>query len=43
MMLDLCPRALFDIAEQLLGVGEVTYPAGLNADGNMIGPAFICR
>lgn len=40
LMLDLCPRALFPIAEQLLGAGTVVYPAGLNADGNAVGPAF---
>eukprot|EP01048_Picozoa_sp_COSAG05_P028780 COSAG05_NODE_9117_length_646_cov_0.848263_1_plen_174_part_01 len=40
LMLNLCPRAIFPIAEQLLGKGTVVYPAGLNADGEAVGPVF---
>jgi hypothetical protein len=43
LMLDLFPRAMAGVFEQLLGAGEVTHPAGLNADGNMVGPAYISR
>eukprot|EP01052_Picozoa_sp_SAG31_P017438 SAG31_NODE_1193_length_9454_cov_38.779156_2_plen_260_part_00 len=40
LMLDLCPRALFPVAEQLLGVGTVVYPEGLDENGMAMGPAF---
>lgn len=39
LMLDMFPRAMAGVFEQLLGAGEVTHPAGLTADGNMVGPA----
>ena len=41
LLLDLCPRALFDVAEQLLGKGDVVYPGGVNAAGMAAGPAFL--
>ena len=39
-LLDLFPRALFDVAEQLLGEGEVVYPRG-RVDGVVSGPCFM--
>ena len=37
LMLDLCTRALFTVAEQLLGEGDVLYPVGPGADGTAEG------
>ena len=39
-LLDAHPRALWDVAQQLLGEGEVVYPAGLGPDGKFSGPVF---
>lgn len=41
LMLDLAPRALWGVAEQLLGKGEVVWPAGHNAQGFTSGPCFM--
>lgn len=38
--LDFFPRALWDVAEQLLGRGELTYPRG-EVDGKISGPCFM--
>ena len=38
--LDFFPRALWDVAEQLLGRGELTYPRG-EVDGKITGPCFM--
>jgi hypothetical protein len=37
---DLFPRALFDVAEQLLGDGEVVWPRGV-VNGRVSGPCFM--
>ena len=42
LLLDLAPRALWQVAEQLLGQGTVVWPAGLDASGGATGPAFMC-
>ena len=34
-------RALWGLAEQLLGRGEVLYPEGVNADGELVGPSYV--
>ncbi len=41
-MLDLAPRALWQVAEQLLGKQTVVWPAGLDASGITTGPCFMC-
>ena len=41
LMLDLAPRALWDVAEQLLGKGELVWPAGLDESGFTVGPCLI--
>ena len=41
LMLDLAPRALWDVAEQLLGTGEVVWPAGLDESGTTTGPCLV--
>ena len=41
LMLDLVPRALWDIAEQMMGEGEVVWPAGLDESGFTTGPGLI--
>ena len=38
--LDTFPRAMADVAEQLLGDGEVVYPRGA-VDGKIVGPCFM--
>ncbi len=38
LLLDIGARALWDIAEQLMGEGEVVWPAGLDASGTTSGP-----
>lgn len=38
--LNFFPRALWDVAEQLLGRGELTYPHG-EVDGKISGPCFM--
>lgn len=40
-LLDLAPRPLWTVAEQLLGEGTVVWPKGADADGMTEGPAFI--
>ena len=41
-MLDLAPRALWQVAEQLLGEGTVVWPAGEDDSGMTTGPCFMC-
>jgi hypothetical protein len=42
LLLNLCPRALFGVAEQLLGVGEVVWPDGVDpATGAAVGPCYM--
>ena len=40
-MLDLAPRALWRVAEQLLGEGTVVWPAGADDSGFTTGPCFM--
>jgi len=40
-MLDLVPRALWQVAEQLLGKGSVVWPAGQDEQGMTTGPCFM--
>ncbi|HJP29127.1 MAG TPA: phytanoyl-CoA dioxygenase family protein [Candidatus Latescibacteria bacterium] len=40
-MLDLAPRALWQVAEQLLGRDTVVWPAGLDERGITTGPCFL--
>lgn len=40
-MLDVAPRALWSIAEQLLGVGTVVWPGGHDEEGYTCGPCFM--
>ena len=40
-MLDLGPRALWTVAEQLLGEGTVVWPAGRDKSGSTIGPCLM--
>ena len=42
LMLNLAPRALWGVAEQLLGKGTVVWPAGLDESGYTTGPCFMC-
>ena len=42
LMLNLAPRALWQVAEQLLGKGKVVWPAGLDESGYTTGPCFMC-
>ena len=42
LMLNLAPRALWRVAEQLLGKGTVVWPAGLDESGYTTGPCFMC-
>ena len=42
LMLDAAPRALWNIAEQLLGKGTVVWPAGHDEEGFATGPCFMC-
>ena len=41
LLLDIGARVVWDVAEQLLGEGEVVYPAGLDATGHTTGPCFL--
>ncbi len=41
LMLDVAPRALWAVAEQLLGVGTLVWPAGHDAEGFTRGPCFL--
>ena len=41
-MLNLAPRALWLVAEQLLGQGTLVWPAGLDELGATAGPCFMC-
>ena len=41
LLLDLAPRALWDVAEQLIGKSEVVWPAGLDASGFTTGPCLM--
>ena len=40
-MLDLAPRAMWPVAEQLLGAGSIVEPAGMDASGTTVGPCFM--
>lgn len=42
LMLDLAPRAVWDVAEQLLGTGSIARPGGLDDCGSVTGPCFMC-
>ena len=42
LMLNLAPRALWQVAEQLLGKGTVVWPTGLDESGYTTGPCFMC-
>ena len=41
LILDLGPRALWTVAEQLLGAGTVVWPAGRDKSGSTIGPCLM--
>ena len=41
LLLDTAPRALWDVAEQLLGKGEVVWPAGIDEAGVTTGPCLL--
>lgn len=41
LLLDIGARVVWDVAEQLLGEGEVVYPAGLDATGHTTGPCYL--
>ena len=41
LLLDIGARSVWDIAEQLLGKGEVVWPAGLDASGHTRGPCLM--
>ena len=41
LLLDIGARVVWDVAEQLLGEGEVVYPTGLDATGHTTGPCFL--
>ena len=43
LLLDLAPRALWQVAEQLLGEGEVVWPAGLDESGATTGPCLLTK
>ena len=42
LMLDLGPRALWIVAEQLLGQETLVWPVGLDKLGDVVGPCFMC-
>ena len=42
LLLNLAPRALWQVAEQLLGRGTVVWPTGLDESGYTTGPCFMC-
>ena len=42
LMLNLAPRALWQVAEQLLGEGTLVWPAGLDESDTTTGPCFMC-
>ena len=41
LMLNTAPRALWNVAEQLLGKGEVVWPGGVDEDGHTTGPCLL--
>lgn len=41
LLLNLAPRALWSVAEQLLGKDTVVWPAGLDKSGGTTGPCFM--
>jgi hypothetical protein len=41
LLLDIGARSVWNIAEQLLGKGEVVWPAGLDASGHTTGPCLM--
>ena len=41
LLLDIGARVVWDIAEQLMGEGEVVWPAGLDATGHTTGPCLL--
>jgi len=42
LMLDLAPRALWQVAEQLMGKETVVWPTGVDESGLATGPCFMC-
>ncbi len=42
LMLDLAPRALWGVAEQLVGKGTLVWPNGVDELGMTTGPCFMC-
>jgi hypothetical protein len=42
LLLNLAPRALWGVAEQLLGEGTVVRPDGVDKSGMTTGPCFMC-
>ena len=42
LMLDLAPRAMWHVAEQLLGKDTLVWPAGLDKAGKATGPCLMC-
>ncbi len=43
LLLNLAPRALWNVAEQLLGKGEVVWPAGMDESGETTGPCLLTQ
>ena len=43
LLLDIGARSVWNIAEQLLGKGEVVWPGGLDASGHMTGPCLMTQ
>ena len=41
-MIDLAPRALWEVAEQLFGAGTLVWPDGADPSGYATGPCFMC-
>lgn len=41
LLLDTAPRALWNVAEQLMGKGEVVWPAGVDETGLTTGPGLL--
>ena len=41
LLLNTAPRALWGVAEQLLGKGEVVWPDGVGEDGSTTGPCLL--
>ena len=43
LLLDIGARAVWDIAEQMLGKGEVVFPGGLDESGCTTGPCYMTQ